>query len=320
METKERLNQLSETKKLVLRKLLENKDIDHEKFLGLTGSNQKSLRKGAPILFIFPATDGSVSYMRNYLPYIPASWGVYGCQAPGLDGEQTPYRTVAEIASHNVREMRRVQPKGPYYIAGNCMGGLPAYEAARQLEGMGEEVALVLHLMPNFDRPWTKMPGLESLQMRGFVDYTYIIERLLGIKLDLPFEHLAKLDESSRVDFVVNHIREGKWLSEMDLEVFRRRMETYKASLEAMLAYKPERGLRAKLTILAVGEGARGEGQLQRESPYAAALRVIADENIDIAYVDADGGALFDGSEPHMSQIGAELLRLLCGGLGNQPP
>lgn len=322
MDARERIKHLSETKQIILRKLLENKDIDHDRLLGLDGSNLKCLRKGSPVLFIFPATDGSVGYMRNYLPYVPASWGVHGCQTPGLDGEQVPYRTVAEVAAHNVREIRRVQPKGPYYIAGNCMGGLPAYEAARQLEQMGEEVALVLHLMPNFDRPWKVMPGLDALQMRGFVDYTYIIERLLNIKLDLPFDRLAALDESARVDFVVQHVRDGKWLSDMDLEVFRRRMETYKASLEAMLAFEPKGGLRADVTILAVGERSRGEAEIQRDSPYAAALRVLSDEQVHVTHVDADGGALFDGSEPHMTTIGAELLRILatCRGQGPFEP
>lgn len=311
MNTTERARQLSDTKKLLLRRLLEDKDIGGERLLSLEGSNLKVLRDGSPSLFLFPATDGSVSYMRSYLPHIPPSWGVYGCQTPGLDGEQTPYRTIAEIAAHNVREIRRVQPRGPYYLTGNCMGGLPAYEAARQLQDLGERAGLVLHLMPNFNRPWKALPGRSSLQMRGFIDYTFIIERLLNVRLDLPFERLAEMSEEAREAYVVNHIREGGWLSGLDLEAFQRRMVTYQANLEAMLAYEPRGQLEGAMTVLAAGQKSQGEMEMPMDSPYAAPLRVLRPDQIRVAYVDADGGALFDGSEPHMTRIGAELQRIL---------
>jgi hypothetical protein len=311
-DAKERIRQLSETKKLVLRKLLENKDIGGERLLSLEESNLKMLRSGSPIVFIFPATEGSVSYMHNYLAYFPSSFGVYGCQTPGLEGERRPYRTVAEIAEHAVRQIRRIAPKGPYYIAGNCMGGLPAYEAARQLEAMGEEVALVLHLMPIFNRPWREMPGVNLLQLRGFVDYTFIIERLLGVKMNIPFEKLAELDEDAQVDFMVNYIREGKWLSELDLDVFRKRIEVYKANLEAMLKYEPKDDFRGTLRMIAVGDRSRGEGEIPIESPYAAVLRKIPRDRVELDYVDAESGALFDGAEPHMTKIGAAMQRVFA--------
>jgi hypothetical protein len=309
-DTKERIRQLSEAKKMVLRKLLENKDIGGDRLLNLEQSSLKMLRSGSPVLFIYPATEGSVSYMRNYLPYIPSSFGVCGCQTPGLDGEQQPYRTVAEIAEHTIRQIRRVVPKGPYYIAGNCMGGLPAYETARQLEAMGEEVALVLHLMPIFNRPWREMPGVNALQLRGFIDYTFIIERLLGVKMNLPFDKVAELDEDAQVDFVVQHIREGKWLSELDLEAFRKRIEVYKANLEAMLRYDAKGDFPGTLRVLAVGDRSRGEDEIHIESPYAAVLRAMPRDRIELEYVDAESGALFDGAEPHMTKIGAAMRRM----------
>ncbi|AKT41369.1 thioesterase domain-containing protein [Chondromyces crocatus] len=311
MDAADRIKQLSDTKQLLLRKLLENKNIGGEMLLRLEGSNLKILREGSPILFVFPATDGSVSYMRSYLPYVPEGWGVYGCQTPGLDGEQAPLRTIEEIVAHNLRMIRRVQPNGPYYLAGNCMGGLPAYEAARQLQDSGEETALILHLMPNFNRPWKKLPGESSLQMRGFMDYTFIIERILKVQLNLPFDRLATLDEVAQQAAVVEHIKLGGWLAGVDLLAFQERMKTYQASLEAMLTYQPRGGLRGRMVVLAVGEQERNEVELPLDSPYAAPLRVLPPEQTDVIHVDADGGALFDGSEPHISKIGDQLLRIL---------
>jgi thioesterase domain-containing protein len=192
------------------------------------------------------------------------------------------------------------------------MGGLPAYEAARQLEAAGEEVALVLHLMPIFNRPWREMPGVNALQMRGFVDYTFIIERLLGVKMNLPFDTLAALDEDAQVDFMVRHIREGQWLSELDLEVFRKRIEVYKANLEAMLKYEPSDDFKGTLRMIAVGDRSRGESDIPIESPYAAVLRRLPRERVELDYVDAESGALFDGAEPHMTRIGAAMRRMFA--------
>ncbi|HWD77388.1 MAG TPA: thioesterase domain-containing protein, partial [Kribbella sp.] len=285
----DRLHELSDTKRLALLRLLERQNIGNDRLLNLAGSNVKVLREGGPILFIYPATDGSVSYMNNYLPHIPEPWGVYALQTPGMDGERQPYRTVPELAAHGIREMRRVQPEGPYYVAGNCMGGLPAYETARQLHEQGERTGLVLHLMPNFNRPWKELPvDAASLQRRAIIDYLYIIERLLNVRIDLPWDEWAKLDERAQVEFVVRYVDEHDLLSGMDLEVFRNRMAIYKANLSAMLTYAPPSGFDGAITILAVGESSRDETEIHARSPYAAPLRSIHRDQITTIHVDAD--------------------------------
>lgn len=311
MSTQQRIQELSETKQIALRRLLENKDIGVERLLSLEGSNLKLLRPGWPNLYVFPATDGNVAYMLSYLPYLPESWGVYACQTPGLEGEQAPYNTVPELATHSLRFIRKVQPAGPYYLAGNCMGGVPAFEAARQLHELGEQTPLVLHLMPNFDRPWSELPGVESLQLRGLIDYIYIIERLLAVRLDVPLAELAELDETRRIDFLVEHIERGGVLRGLDLDVFRRRVDTYLANLEAMFRYEPPDSYDGPLTILSVGEQRFGEAAVHPSSPYAAAIRSVRPDRLEVVHVNADGGALFDGSQPHLGRIGAALRTIL---------
>jgi thioesterase domain-containing protein len=51
--------------------------------------------------------------------------------------------SLEELASHYVEEMRRVQPEGPYYLMGLCIGGLIAYEMAQLLLAQDEQVALL---------------------------------------------------------------------------------------------------------------------------------------------------------------------------------
>ena len=49
----------------------------------------------------------------------------------------------AMVAAH-LAELRSLQPEGPYFLGGYCLGGLLALEAAQQLSAAGEEVALVV--------------------------------------------------------------------------------------------------------------------------------------------------------------------------------
>jgi amino acid adenylation domain-containing protein len=52
----------------------------------------------------------------------------------------------ADIAACLVRDIRAVQPHGPYYLGGWCTGGILAFEVAAQLNAAGETVAVVMLL------------------------------------------------------------------------------------------------------------------------------------------------------------------------------
>jgi thioesterase domain-containing protein len=67
----------------------------------------------------------------------------YAIQPQGLDGKRPCLSSVTEMAEQYVREIRRVQPQGPYHIGGYSFGGLVAYEMAQRLQADGEEVALL---------------------------------------------------------------------------------------------------------------------------------------------------------------------------------
>jgi acyl-CoA synthetase (AMP-forming)/AMP-acid ligase II/thioesterase domain-containing protein len=53
-----------------------------------------------------------------------------------------------DIAAFHVETIRSVQPHGPYALGGWCVDGTAAYEAARQLRALGEEVALLILFDP----------------------------------------------------------------------------------------------------------------------------------------------------------------------------
>ncbi|MCL4748168.1 MAG: AMP-binding protein, partial [Burkholderiaceae bacterium] len=66
----------------------------------------------------------------------------YAIAPCGFDGEPPPASYEA-MAERHLEAIRAVQPEGPYLLAGQCNGGLVAYEIARRLSAAGEQVALL---------------------------------------------------------------------------------------------------------------------------------------------------------------------------------
>jgi thioesterase domain-containing protein len=70
---------------------------------------------------------------------------VIGLHAPRLHGPGRRGRPLCKaIAARYVASIREHQAHGPYHLVGLRFGGLVAYEAARQLEALGERVASVV--------------------------------------------------------------------------------------------------------------------------------------------------------------------------------
>ncbi|HMP88974.1 MAG TPA: AMP-binding protein [Kiritimatiellia bacterium] len=67
----------------------------------------------------------------------------YALQYSGLDGVSDFQKTVEEMAMRFIHGMRRVQPRGPYFIGGSSFGGWIAFAAAQELTRQGEVVAVL---------------------------------------------------------------------------------------------------------------------------------------------------------------------------------
>lgn len=87
---------------------------------------------------------GHVYTYGNIGKYFDQNRPFYGIQAEGLDGVSEPLESIEEMAEKYILEIKKVQQNGPYYIGGWCMGGLVAYEVAKQLINRGETVAKII--------------------------------------------------------------------------------------------------------------------------------------------------------------------------------
>ncbi|APZ52509.1 type I polyketide synthase [Salipiger abyssi] len=96
--------------------------------------------------FLVAGMFGNVLNLRHLAHLLGADRPFYGLQARGLYGGEEPHRSIEEAARDYIAEMRQVQAQGPYMVGGFSGGGITAFEIARQLEQMGEEVSLCVLL------------------------------------------------------------------------------------------------------------------------------------------------------------------------------
>jgi phthiocerol/phenolphthiocerol synthesis type-I polyketide synthase E len=123
-----------------------------------------------PPMFCFHGAGGNVLIYRDLSRHLGLDQPFYGLQAQGLDGALPPLTTVEDMAELYVKEIRRVQPQGPYFLGGYCGGGTIAYEAAQQFQAAGQQVAL-LALFDTMN--WSRIPI--TLWSKG----TYAGQRLM---------------------------------------------------------------------------------------------------------------------------------------------
>lgn len=105
-----------------------------------------SAADATPALFcVHPA--GGISWCYGQLARaLDPPRRVYGLQARGLDPRAPLPNRLEDMAADYVEQIRRVQPAGPYHLAGWSVGGIIAQAMAVRLQDLGAKVGLVAML------------------------------------------------------------------------------------------------------------------------------------------------------------------------------
>ena len=96
-----------------------------------------------PTFFCVHAKGGNVLFYKDLAARLGNDQPFYGIQARRLAGRQVGHESVEEMAAYYIKEIKSLQPKGPYYLGGSSFGGLAAFEIARQLSAAGDEIGLL---------------------------------------------------------------------------------------------------------------------------------------------------------------------------------
>jgi iturin family lipopeptide synthetase C len=97
-------------------------------------------------IFIIHPMHGMVFPYRELAGLLADHYNVYGIQARGLLKNSRFPTTLDRMVSDYIRQIRRVQPQGPYIVAGHCFGDIVAYHLVWQLEQMNLQVERLLML------------------------------------------------------------------------------------------------------------------------------------------------------------------------------
>jgi thioesterase domain-containing protein/acyl carrier protein len=174
----------------------------------------------------------------------------YGELAVGLDYEGPVFglqvngdvpESVEAMAERYVEAVGRVQPGGPYLLGGWSMGGVVAYEMARQLRAAGEDVGLLLMMDSHNPAPDGAEPGAPDDDERGLL-------RTLASELGITAEGLSPSETEALGgmgpdELLATILRLGKEQNRLpadfDLHELRQRHAVTLRNSTALRAYRP---------------------------------------------------------------------------------
>jgi FkbH-like protein len=143
---------------------------------------------------------GDVLYYQGLLPFWANDQPFYGFQPVGLNNDNKPLDKVELMASHYISELRQVQPEGPYFLGGRCMGAIIALEMAQQLEADGQEVKLIALLQPAFPAPMEQFTFWKNR-------ISYYFQHYFLISFSYHFATFMKLNAKSKLGYALTQTR-----------------------------------------------------------------------------------------------------------------
>jgi len=262
-------------------------------------------------VFLFHGAGGNVVMYRDLARHVAAGQPLYGLQSRGLDGASPLLTSIEEMARAYVEEIRRVQPAGPYFLGGYCMGGTLAFEAAQQLRASGEKTALLVTMdTPN----WAALPqnsfraqlyfGLEKLALRSY----RILQRDVRANLKCFNGARPARNTSSRIaESEAQGTFPGTVVSGTDFDFLR---HIWDINERAALAYRP----RPYAGRIVQFRPARQYARYRRAERSWARL---VEGGLDIRELPVGPGEMLD--EPFVRQLAAEMNGLMAHTASSQP-
>ncbi|WP_339245610.1 non-ribosomal peptide synthetase DhbF [Bacillus sp. FSL R5-0523] len=181
-----------------------------------------------PLFCVHPAGGLSWCY-AGLMTNIGTDYPIYGLQARGIGKREELPKTLDDMAADYIKQIRTVQPKGPYHLLGWSLGGNVVQAMATQLQNQGEEVSLLVMLdaYPNHFLPIKKAPddeeALIALLALGGYDPDSLGEK------PLDFEAAIEILR-----------RDGSALASLDETVILNLKNTYVNSVGILGSYKPK--------------------------------------------------------------------------------
>ncbi|AOW98783.1 hypothetical protein BJP34_04335 [Moorena producens PAL-8-15-08-1] len=167
-------------------------------------------------------------------------------QAPGLNGEREPFSTLKDLAIHHIKGIKTIQPRGPYYLVGFCVGGHLALEMAQQLHQQGDTLALLALIQSSapehhrllVDSTPGRNLGLDIYYPREFAQE---MSAPRGKEVPVSVAQLQQLMPEQRLGYVLERAKMFDLLpEEVKVEDFESLFEVFKTTAFASYNYEAQ--------------------------------------------------------------------------------
>jgi len=182
-------------------------------------------------LFIIHGAGLNVLNFMNLSKHFDEDQPIYGIQGTKPKGFDGWYESIEAMAAHYIDAIIKVNPKGPYALAGFSFGGIVAFEMTRQLKEQGKEVSLTglldsyvdssyyygsyrrKQLVRYFDLTHKRLDFLKEMllswkafKMRINGKREYILQRHFGKKVEMTEQEELALQQFIEADRMVKKI------------------------------------------------------------------------------------------------------------------
>jgi amino acid adenylation domain-containing protein len=163
---------------------------------GVTAENYSSIipinAKGNRVpLFFVPGKGGYPTRIRHLAKRIDLQTPVYALQDLGNIRRKGAARSVEAMATHFLKEIKKLYPHGPYIFVGESSGGKVAYEMAQQSLKAGERVPIIV-MFDTYNMEESVLSGY--LKKKNVPYYEMLIKKHINI--------LVKSDWQGKLDYM----------------------------------------------------------------------------------------------------------------------
>ena len=157
-------------------------------------------------LYIISGGGGTVFAFKKFVDLLDDDQPVYGLQQPTDLNDIKEFPTTIEgVASKYIDEILLQNQSGPYALSGHCVGGIIAFEMAKQLEAMGKKVKL----LAMFDTILPKVENPEPATFKNLFRLPVMAKRLMNkIYLKIDFELYLLLKHTKHaIQYKINTLK-----------------------------------------------------------------------------------------------------------------
>ena len=254
---------------------------------------------------------GTVFCYRDLAAGLDTARPFYALQSRGINAGEEIFTRAEDMAAYYLASIRSVQKEGPYYIGGWSMGGLVAFEIARQLSDAGDRVAVLMMIdtyLPALMLDMEKKAGQTGDDLFLMIND---LENILGKPIPIKSYELKTYEGEDRVAYALNRILElGVMPSGTDFPQMKRYYEVLKANSLAMENYRPE---------VYEGETVFFSSMEKMTAPGDPGLgwgKFVADDRFQVRQIPGNHYSMLQ--HPNVSVLAREMTRAFGQGEGRQ--